>query len=205
MPIQFLRPEELIALISKLKDKTPDYPVDLMAARKAAFLSQASAIKIDVNNQGGKGGQGGASGGPSGIGFGGLSGIEGFLLQAVIGVWIIAAMLTAAYVFRDQIIDILQENDIFVVEDTRLSPDALDVSIPPEESLPSVVDMPATETPTTEIVPATENSEPGAQNNAEPFESIPDDSKDNPGLHLGQTPGPPEPPGKDKPEKPEKK
>ena len=41
--------KEITDLLSKLKAETPDYPSDLLAAKRAAFLKQAVNIKIDGN------------------------------------------------------------------------------------------------------------------------------------------------------------
>ena len=58
-----LKPKEVTDLLSKLKSTTPDYPADLMAARRAAFVKKAIAVKLEGKGPGGKGGQHGGSGG----------------------------------------------------------------------------------------------------------------------------------------------
>jgi len=200
-----LNSDDIVNLLSKLKADTSDYPSDLMAARKAAFLSQVAATSFDSPGRGGKGGGDGGSlfHGP-GV-FGGLSTTQGILLQAVIGVWIIAAMLTAAYVFRDQIVDLLQDYGIVTVEFTQL---------PPFDSPIPVTGIPSSEVPPTEFaapsataVPGviygeetTSDNSPGGQDTS----VNPDDPQDEPGLHLGQTPGTPDTPNQDKPGKPKK-
>ena len=208
-----LNPQDIIGLLSKLKAGTPEYPADLMSARKAAFMKQAIALKIHGHGHSGKGGGDGGSAGSGGSGgsgaLGGMSTAQGILLQAVIGVWIIAAMLTAAYVFRNQIIDLLQDNHIVSVEVTQAP--AIDPASP-------VIGAPATEisptaaTPTSisaTATPGTSSSEstgigtiiPDGSSN---IQSTPDGTKDDQGLHLGQTPGPPDTPNQDKPDKPGK-
>lgn len=217
--------KEIVNLLSKLKDRTPGYPSDLLAARKAAFLNQAITIKFEGPRQGGKGGGDGGSnitGGAGGSGtLGGMSAAQGILLQAVIGVWIIAGMLAAAYVFRDQIIDLLQDNGI-VVEATQApfidSPESVVVTPATESPLPEV---PPTEATSSSAVSPSVTPAPDALSEGEPIpESSPDgqgvsenpsDSKSNQGLHLGQTPGAPDTPNQDKednpnkPDKPDKK
>ena len=101
-----LKPKEVTELLSKLKSTTPDYPVDLMSARKAAFVKKAIAIKLDGK---GPGGQHGGSGGPGTTAGGTMAG-QGFLWQAIIGIFVIAAMLLAAYIYRAQIENLLDEN-----------------------------------------------------------------------------------------------
>lgn len=205
MSKQSLNSQDVIKLLSKLKDNTPDYPVGLMAARKATFLQQAVAIKIDGNGLSGKGGGDGGIGGSGGTGgsgaLGGMSTAQAILLQAVIGVWVIAAMLSAAYVFRAQIIDLLQGNGI-AVEMTQ--------SLPSESTVPTT--MSATpEVPTAEFTPTSLTTAPGdlpvieaTPDGSSGSQNTPDSLKDNPGLHLGQTPGAPERPNQDKPDKTEK-
>jgi hypothetical protein len=194
--------QDVIRLLSKLKDRTPDYPVDLMAARKATFLQQVVAINIDGNGLSGKGGGDGGIGGSGGSGtLGGMSTAQAILLQAVIGVWVIAAMLTAAYVFRGQIIDLLQDNGI-IVEMTQ---------VPLSESTVPATMSPATEIPTTEVTSTSGPATPGdlpvietTPDGSSDIQDTPDGPKDNPGLHLGQTPGTPDKPNQDKPDKPDK-
>jgi len=213
--------KEIINLLSRLKDGTPDYPSDLLAARKAAFLNQAITIKFEGPKQGGKGGGDGgsssATGGAGGSGaLGGMSATQGILLQAVIGVWIIAGMLTAAYVFRDQIIDLLQDNGI-VVEMTQ----APFVDSPESEVVTPAAESPLPEVLPTEVTSPSATPAPDALSEGEPVpdglpegQSVsenPTNPNDNQGLHLGQTPGAPDTPNQDKennpnkPDKPDKK
>jgi hypothetical protein len=202
-----LNPQEVIGLLSKLKASTPDYPADLMAARKAAFMKQAIAIKFHGHGHSGKGGGDGGSagsGGSSGSGaLGGMSTAQGIMLQAVIGVWIIAAMLAAAYVFRNQIIDFLQNNHLISVEVTQVpSIDSTlpDLTTPATEATPTsltttaTLGAPSSESPSIEVTPD------GSSN----IQNAPEGTKENPGLHLGQTPGPPDTPNQDNPDKPNK-
>ena len=62
MPGKNIKPKEVIDLLSKLKTETPDYPSDLLAARKSAFINQAITIKFEGPKQGGKGGGDGLRG-----------------------------------------------------------------------------------------------------------------------------------------------
>jgi len=196
MSKQAPNPEEIISLLSKLKESTPEYPADLMAARKAAFLKEAIALQIHPRGMSGKGGGDGGLSGTSTLG--GMSAAQSILLQAVIGVWIIAAMLTAAYIFREQIIDLLQQNGIVTLEVTQA---------PSSDSLIPTTLAPNTEVPPTEITPLVETPVPGEPKEGESpaeIQEAPTDAKNNPGLHLGQTPGAPDTPNQDKPDKPEK-
>jgi len=204
---------EIVNLLSKLKNETPEYPSDLLAARKAAFIEQAVGIQFNGPKQGGKGGGDGGSsslGGSGGPGaLGGMSTAQGFLLQAVVGVWIIAGMLTAAYVFRDQIIDLLQDNGI-VVEMTQApsidSPAPVMVEPAGESPLPVIPPTGAissSETPVPETVLEEEVIAEDSSGDSAISEN-PEDTKDNPGLHLGQTPDAPDTPNEKKPDNPNK-
>jgi len=214
-----VNPEKIIELLAELKTKTPDYPPELLEARKAAFMQQVISIGMQGNGPGGEsgGGNGGGSGGSGSGAFGGMSGIQGVLLQATIGVWVIAAMLTAAYVFRDQIVDLLQGNR--TVEVTQA---------PPVEQMPTEFVAPLIEPSPTELLP-TETPEPvfagdGSEDYSEriledgvPSETV-EGAVDENGKALGLTPGAPDVPGQgdpnatnkdknstpDKPDKPEK-
>lgn len=193
MSKQALNPQEIVDLLSKLKESTPEYPVDLLTARKAAFL-EAVAIQIPPRGMSGKGGGDGGLSGSSTMG--GMSTAQSILLQAVIGVWMIAAMLTAAYVFRDQIIDLLQANEIITLEVTQ-APSA-------EPFIPDTL-VPATDVPPTATTPLADtpvpNENPETESPAEVQEAPTE--KDNPGLHIGQTPGAPDTPNQDKSDKPD--
>jgi hypothetical protein len=207
-----LNSQDIIGLLSKLKAGTPDYPTGLMAARRASFMKQAVTLKIHGRGHSGKGGGDGGSAGSGGSGgsgaLGGMSTAQSILLQAVIGVWIVAALLTAAYVFRNQIIDLLQDNHLISVKMTQAP--AIDSTLP-------VLVTPATEISPTQAtstsIPPT--ATPGTLSSGTPgieatpdgssiIQNTPDSTKDNQGLHLGQTPGPPDTPNQDKPDKPGK-
>jgi hypothetical protein len=210
-----LNPQDIIGLLSKLKAGTPDYPTDLMAARKAAFIKQAVALKIHGRGHSGKGGGDGGSAGSGGSGgsgaLGGMSTAQSILLQAVIGVWIIAAMLTAAYVFRNQIIDLLQDNHLISAEVTQVP--AIDSTL--AAPITPATEVSPTQATSTSISPT---ATPGTLSSGTPgievtpdgssiIQNTPDGTKDNQGLHLGQTPGTPDTPNHDKhdpPGKPDK-
>lgn len=209
-----LNTKEITDLLSKLKAETPEYPSDLLAAKKAAFLKHAVNIKIDGGGQSGESGHQGGSGssGGSGTALGGGPTTQGFLLQALIGIGIIAAMLSASYIFRDQINDILGGNEVSALEEVS-SPSVVSSPLAPVTSSPISLDLTATPsaivptgTPTVlddtnpEITPDILNLQV-AEGTGTPGDN---------GLHLGQTPGTPAAPGhgnpgnENKPDKPTK-
>ena len=124
MPEEPLERQDIIELLAKLKAETPDYPADLVEARKATYLKQIVEIQISRKDQGGEAGKRGRAGGGSGSGAALGSGMlaQGISLKAAIAVGVVITMLTAAYLFRDQIVDFLAENNIIIVEETATAP-----------------------------------------------------------------------------------
>ena len=204
-----LKPKEVTDLLSKLKSTTPDYPADLMAARRTAFVKKAIAVKLEGKGPGGKGGQHGGSGG-SGTTAGGSVAGHGFLWAAVVGGFVVAAMLLASYIYREQIMNLFEDDNVAaLVESTTPS----DLSTPtPVAMTPTPFDL-ATPTSTEGITgtPTASTLEPGdiVIVDGTPFvvdpsgtlvvEGTPDATKENPGLHLGETPGTPAAPGQGNP------
>lgn len=216
-----LNPEEITDLLSKLKAETPEYPSEMMAARKAAFLKQAVNIKIDLKDQGGNGGQQGGGSGSAGGGLGGGAVAPGTLLQALIGISIVTAMFLAAYAYRKEISGIIKGDEVTVQEDTSV-PVPVSSPLAPEATgaAPGFVAPELVEPPLENIATGTPIAEGDTNLNGAllvggtpGIESASDDLKTNSGLHLGQTPGTPAAPGHgnpgnpnqpDKPDKPEK-
>jgi hypothetical protein len=214
-----MKPEEIINLLSKLKDETPDYPAEMLAGRKAAFLKQVVNIKIDGKGQGGEGGQQGGS--PSAASSGGAAS-PGMLLQALVGFSVVAAMLTAAFALREKIVEALQENEVLVRDESSPQPQIGSTPLAPEATpaVPSLA-APAVADPQSEINESDPPVDLGdtnidgasvAKGTPDPDSAL-DKTKTNNGLHLGQTPGTPAAPGQgnpgnpnqpEKPAKPEK-
>jgi hypothetical protein len=197
--------KEIINLLSKLKAETPDYPTDLLVARKAAFLGQASILKIQGGGRGGEGGQQGGGGG-SGSALGGSTTAPGIALQAMIAFGLLALMLLGTPWFREKVNDLLEQNIVVV---TGRSP------APPVLAEASAVATPEPTILPTEYSPTVIAPTLGATEiESTPFvEGVINSTKPNPGLHLGQTPGAPAAPGQgnpgnvnkpDKPDKPDK-
>jgi hypothetical protein len=213
-----LKPKEVTDLLSKLKSTTPEYPNDLMAARKAAFLKKAISIKLEGKGPSGKGGQQGGSGG-SGTTAGGTAAGQGFLWPAVVGIFVVAAMLLAGYLYREQIINLLEENNAAALVESPVPTSMNMTTSAPVATTPTPSGL---DTPTsTEIVTTGTATIIGSPNpegivimNGTPvLVGTPGGTKDNPGLHLGETPGTPAAPGQgnsgninqpDKPDKPDK-
>lgn len=219
-PRKPLKREEITELLSKLKDETPEYPSEMMAARKAAFLDKAVNI-LDGKGQGGEGGQQGGSGGSGGSG-GTLGGAvaPGSMLQVLIGVGLAAAIFLAAYAIRDQVPEDVQGNESAVQIESSLPQPAITftpsapatITAVPSSSATAFAAISGLDTSVVNVDDMIINGASIVEGTPEPAS---DEIKTNSGLHLGQTPGTPAAPGqgnpgnpnkpeKDKPEKPDK-
>ena len=111
--------QDIVRMLSELKSEAPEYPSEMMSARKSAFLKKAADIKISKEDKGGQGGTiggSGRSGGPAAASGGGAT-FFGFSLKTVLTVGFAVAALTGGYLFRDQIRDVLVENEIISTEE----------------------------------------------------------------------------------------
>lgn len=218
MPRRSLNPKEIIGLLSKLKSETPEYPADLLENRKAAFLQHAATLKIQGKGQGGDGGQqGGSSGsGGSGSALGGGTAAQGFLLQALVGFAVVAAMLLTAFAYREQIREMLNNrNEVALAISTATSSGSTTPVITATVS-PSITSVPSstpTVTPSSttglEVIDVENITVIGGTQFIDGTPVVAG-TMTNPGLHLGQTPGTPAAPGQgnpgnqNKPDKPVK-
>jgi len=204
-----LNTKEITELLSKLKAETPEYPSELMEARKAAFLKQAVNIKIDRTGQGGNGGHQGGSGGSGGSGAVlGSGSVPGVLLQALIGIAVVTALLLGAYAYRNQFGDNSQNTRVSVDEEmpasSLVAPETLTVT--PGSATPVLTVSPTVGTPTVTLLVFDDMELNGASAVEElktERASINGTQTDN-GLHLGQTPGTPAAPGQGNPSNPNK-
>lgn len=204
-----LNTKEITELLSKLKAETPEYPSELMEARKAAFLKQAVNIKIDRTGQGGDGGHQGGSGGSGGSGAVlGSGSVPGVLLQALIGIAVVTALLLGAYAYRNQFGDNSQNTRVSVDEEmpasSLVAPETLTVI--PGSATPVLTVSPTAGTPTVTLLVFDDMELNGASAVEElktERASINGTQTDN-GLHLGQTPGTPAAPGQGNPSNPNK-
>ena len=119
-----LNDQEIIELISKLREETPEYPPELMKSRKSGFLERVAELKDSGSDRGGGGRYGGGSGGDSEIrwsasgALGGGTATSGFSTKTALFIGLAVVLLTLAYLFRNQIVDFLAENEIITVQET---------------------------------------------------------------------------------------
>jgi len=240
MPERSFEHKDIVELLAKLKEETPEYPAKLVEARKESFLKQV----LDISVSGGRGGEGGQDGGddnpkgssadsgesggpgkagkpaapgdssgsggssrPAGLsGSGGKGGsgaglssettFLGFSMKSVIAFGAVVVLLTAAYLFRDQIVEYLAENEIISAEETAAPPFELSQSDQATET-PPVVAAPDLEEPSSGIV-ATATAPGLGDNNDNSLGNgdNPDRAQEPPGQAVGSvtvtpTPGPP--------------
>jgi len=194
MPEKPLEHKDIVELLGKLKDETPEYPTNLAKARKDSFLKQLLDFDIsgsgqdnrgsgdDGGNKGPKGGsrvsKTGGSGKPGKPGKpgaasaaggsrkpGGLSGSGssgglraarggraaglgfGISLKSALAFGAAVVLLTAGYLFRDQIADYLAENGIVRTEETAAPPSFASSSSAGQDDSekPSVINTPTLE------------------------------------------------------------
>lgn len=174
---------DVVALLAKLKSAEVQYPSDLFASRRLGYTRRVAEIGLGLGvaprlkNTPKAGSGGGAATKVGGI-------FEAILLAAIV-----AEASAAAYVYRDQIADVIQ---------SYTSSTPVPESIPPSDSasplpeadttkLPKASETPQDTPPSTATVIPTvivENNEVNDQANSTP------DLKSNNGNHYGQTPKP---------------
>jgi hypothetical protein len=195
MPEKSFSHKDLVEMLGKLKEETPEYPAKLVDARKESFLKHVLDMGASGGGRGGdggsdsgeegpKGGSAGSSGtsgpgkagkpassssssnsggssrptGLSGSGGRGGSGAGlsggtflGFSLKSVLVFGAVVVLLTAAYLFRDQITEVLSDSGIARTEETAEAPFASSQSSQATET-PPVVAVPNFEESSPEIV-----------------------------------------------------
>jgi hypothetical protein len=200
--------KEIINLLSRLKTQTPDYPAEMLAARKATFLKDAAVIKLQIKGQGGEGGQAGGSGGSSAAA-GGSTTASGIAFQAAVGFGLVAALLIGAFfvdgqdrVSLDNTVVAIQENsDELILPLTGAAPltaTSIPTEVIPDTATPEItISDPSIYSGDTEVI-------------YDEIDLVKKLKKPNPGLHLGQAEGTPAAPGLgnpgniNQPEKPDK-
>jgi hypothetical protein len=168
MPKGSLEHQEMVRLLARLKEETPEYPADLLDARKYSFLKQIVDLKLSAEGQpGGTAGPGGAGrpGAALKAGAGGAT-ILGLPLKAAIAIGMVILMLTAGYLFREQIVEFLAENGLINTAETAAPPLASTPEDPahgtPAAATPPTFGPPASGGEATEAAPGPGSNGPGA-------------------------------------------
>jgi hypothetical protein len=188
---------DVAKLLAKLKKEEDQYPSDLFASRRQGYIRRVAEIGVGLGVSGAlkttlKASKAGASATTTTI---------GGLVEAALVVAIVAEASAAAYIYRDQIGDVIEsyssQTQVYEVPPTSEnfvpSPAEIALSEPPE-----ITETPEeTSTVTTEFASVTDGLDNLTQDVQ--INSTPDPNGNN-GLHLGQTPKPArtKPAGKDK-------
>ncbi|HET9911735.1 MAG TPA: hypothetical protein VFQ13_07590 [Anaerolineales bacterium] len=198
-----LQDQDIINLLTKLKDAASEYPEHMLAARRQSFLKQMTAV---------------------GLGIGAVAGIKNALektprthpftvtlVEAILIAAILIEISAMAYIYRAKLADFFQtitaSSTVEEVTPPPVLPTALEVQgISPAPAVTSIL---ASTTPGTEpasvVVTSTGTAVPGTILEANQISATPD-PKGNNGNHYGQTPKPErtkenKPPKNDKPPK----
>lgn len=96
---------EIKDLLSRLRAETPEYPVELLEARKANFLNQAAMIKAKSKGPSGEGGHqaGGLRSGGSSKSNAGSNFVLGILLKAIKGLGAVVSFHLGASAFHNRV------------------------------------------------------------------------------------------------------
>jgi len=167
MPEEPFEHQEIVRLLGKLKEETPNYPTELLEERKYSFMKQIVDLKISSEGPSGSGGtaSSGKSGG-SGAALGGGATFFGISLKAAFAMGAVIVLLTAAYLFRDQIVQFLAENEIINTEESVAPPGAATPGGQGQETQTAVptsnFGAPPSGNMATQAAPGFENGNPGA-------------------------------------------
>ncbi len=203
-----LEQKDIINLLAKLREDSPEYPAQLAKSRKESFLKQIVDIKVsgegqdrgggqsgsDEGKKGGRGGSGGVRGSgksskppkPRGKGSSGGAGWAGsrsgtggsgtglrrgatglgleISLKSALAFGAVVILLTAAYLFRHQIGEVLAENNLIRGEETAAP------------SFASSSAEQTTDTPTVRLVPVAGTPSPGSAGTGGPISDSGSDS-----------------------------
>lgn len=177
--------QDIIKLLTKLKDVHTEYPDYMLAVRRQSYLKQM--VEIEVGPSGGKG-IGNATNAPKHPGT--TPGV-GTLLEIALIVAIIAEAGVMAYFYRAKLVDFIQSSvaEPGVEESTPLP--AMSSSPATPSTLPSAAMITSTEeitvTPVRTSIPVMAGENNGS---ATPGIQSTSPAKGNNGNHYGQTPKP---------------
>jgi hypothetical protein len=193
---------ELFALLGQLKNKKVEYPDDLLEARRAGFVAQITAMGSTLQSGHGEGGSGSSSGSGGSGGTGGTGGtsipgapVHAFetALQYVLAGVVTVMAGTIAYVYQDEIRELINPPaptvEVIDYESPTSTPLSTDTGVPSPSSTPTFVITPT---------PQPDEDNPPAATRVVPT-STPEPVNTHPGLHKGQTKTP-----KPKPSNPSK-
>lgn len=182
-----LKDMDVVAWLAKLKSVEVQYPSDLFASRRLGYIRRVAEIGLGLgvaprlkNTPKAGSGRGAAT-------------KVGGVFEAILLAAILVEASAAAYIYRDQIVDVIQSYTASTPASESIPPSDSASPLPKTDGaeLPETVETPQTmltNTPTTTatVIPTVivENNEANDQPNSTP------DPKGNNGNHYGQTPKP---------------
>lgn len=232
MPEKTFERKDIVQLLAKLKEETPEYPTHLVNARKDSYLKQILEINISGQSQSDESGQGGGSEGPKGgsagfdkpggpgksdrpakpggsSGAGGRSGSGrsgavlskgtaslgfGISLKSALVFGAIVVILTAAYIFRNQIFELLADSGL-ISQEVTTTPLVASSSVAEETETPTVIPPPDSSPPSQSSGLVATEASAGSGNNYN--EGVPlnggnsDPAPATPSPGMSQNPGTP--------------
>lgn len=180
--------QDIIKLLTKLKDVHVEYPDNILVGRRQIYLKRMAEIELGMN-----GGSKAATANPK---HPGTSPTVGTLLEAALIVAIVAESGVMAYFYRDKLADFVQtiatEPGVEEATPASVVPISSEVmGISPSPAVPST--LPSAAVATAEV-PATSTSTPGpamaGENSGSATPGVNSTPKGNNGNHYGQTPKP---------------
>lgn len=177
-----LSSQEIISLLAKMKTDSKPYPPELLSARRSVFIQKAAGMKIDLKGLRGKN--------IPKIHSGPLSATMEIVLQSVLGAMVAVMVVSAAIIYREEIIDFFTPEgpDVVSSEVAPQQPSATPISTSTSVATSTISPSPQiqpTLTPTAYDLILESDDTPVA------IEPTSTSDKDNSGKHLGQTPTPP--------------
>jgi hypothetical protein len=197
-----LQDQDIINLLTKLKDTAGEYPEQMLEARRQSFLQQMTAVGLGMGTAAGMGNALEKSPGTHPF--------TSTLLEVVLIAAILIEIGAMAYIYRAELTDFFQTITASPKIEEVTPPPVLPTSpVVPVTVSPAVTSTVASAAPITEpaivAVTPTGTAVPGAVLETNQISSTPD-PKGNNGNHYGQTPKPErtkenKPPKNDKPPK----
>ena len=181
--------QDVVSLLTKLKNTGGGYPSQLLASRRQNYLMQVANIGLGLGIGGGhkiitKSGKSAAGSPP----------VAGTLIETALVVAIVAQAGAAAYIYRDKLKEMIQSFSSSPRVEEVASPPVVTSPLPqipitaPESETPVIsetpMDTPTTGTPAPNLVGESNQADGNNQ-----IASTPDPNGNN-GNHYGQTPKP---------------
>lgn len=199
-----LNEQDVLNLLSGLKQSETNYPSELMDSRRDMFAKQIAAALVVINTAGGSGassagGSSAAGGGTSSTGASVATGVGssvGTILETALVIAIVVEAGVATYIYRDKIVNFINSHLSPKTELVTNPPDDFNLPVTgdgiPTDISPTITET-ITGTPLPNVTVLPPSSPPQGNNETNPttgstqVNSTPTPDNGNNGLHLGQT------------------